>query len=312
MQVEAELARVAPSRETLLGIGVFDGIHLGHQHLLAKLVRQAREAGLLAGVVTFQRHPEEVIRGIRLPFLTDAEERRRLLKEQGIDLVITLSFDRDLASLSAREFIRLLQKHLRMRGLVIGPDFALGKDRQGNTAQLLAMGQEMGFSVTVVPPLTLNGEVVSSTAIRRAIAAGDMAKARRYTGRYFRLSGRVVSGAGRGATLGFPTANLDIRPEQVLPADGVYAGRAYVNGNTYLAVTNIGTCPTFGDCPRTAEAFLIDFHGDLYGRGLEVEFVQRLRGEAKFTSPQALSRQVAEDIRQGKAIMAKSSVEERR
>ena len=305
MSVEEELARVSSKKDTLLTIGVFDGVHLGHKYLLSKLVEQARQQNLLSGVVTFRQHPQELLSPqIKLPFLTDLTERSDLLEKEGVDLIIPLSFTPELVQLSAREFVSLLQEFLRMRGLVVGPDFALGRNREGDVETIRGLGQEMNFSVTAVPPLTLNGEAVSSTAIRRAIIAGDMEKARRLAGRPFSLHGQVVTGAGRGVELGFPTANLGLNQEQALPADGVYASWAYIDGKTYPSMTNIGNNPTFDDTERTAEVFLIDYHGDLYGRELKVDIVKRLRGEKKFKDARELKQQIAEDVEQGRTILS--------
>jgi len=308
MQVAEELARILPEKDMLLAIGVFDGVHLGHKYLISELVEQASQQNLLSGVITFHQHPREVVSPEdRLPFLTDLEGRSQLLHSEGVAVVIPLSFTAELANLSARQFASLLQKHLRMRGLVVGTDFALGKNREGDIKTLQQLGEEMDFSVAVVAPVMINGEVVSSTAVRRALADGDMGKVYMLTGRSFNLAGNVVAGTGRGVELGFPTANLDISQEQALPADGVYAGWAYIDGKTYQAMTNIGRKPTFGSGDRTVETYAIDYNGDLYGRELKVDIIERLRDEKKFDSVEALKEQVAEDIRQGKAILSSKS-----
>lgn len=310
MLVEEELGAFTPASETLLTVGVFDGVHLGHRRLIDELKRQADAKGWLAGVVTFRQHPEEVLApGKNLPFLTDIKTRLKLLKAEGVAVIVPLSFTAELAGLGARRFVGLLKKYLRMRGLVIGADFALGKGREGSPQALKELGKEMGFSVTVVPPLKVNGEVVSSTTIRRAMAAGDMAKVRSLTGRYFSLHGRVIHGEGRGEGLGFPTANLNVSPGQSLPPDGVYAALAHVNGNTYPSMTNIGSSPTFGDNKRSIEAYLLDYGGDLYGHELAVDFVARLRDEKKFASANELKKQVAEDVKKGEAILNKMGVQ---
>jgi riboflavin kinase/FMN adenylyltransferase len=307
--VEEELASFTPERDTLITVGVFDGVHLGHKHLISELLRQAQERGLLSGVVTFRQHPEDLLSAAKkLPFLTDIKTRIRLLQNEGVDVIVPLSFTRELARLDARRFVTLLQEHLRMRGMVIGADFALGKGREGDTAALRRLGREMDFSVTVVPPLEMNGEVVSSTTIRKAMAAGEMKKVRDLTGRYFSLHGKVVAGAGRGEGLGFPTANLDVNSGQALPPDGVYAGLAHIDGKAYQTMTNIGKDPTFGGTERTVEAYLIDYSGDLYGHELRVDFVARLRDEKKFSSAAELKKQVAEDVRRGKAILESTGV----
>ncbi len=304
MGIEDELASVAPKKDMALTIGVFDGVHLGHKQLLSKLKEKAREKDLKSGVITFSQHPQEVLSPrTRLPNLTDLDQRRELLKNEGIDVVIILPFDAEMAKLSARQFVSLLKKHLRLRSLVVGPDFALGREREGDAAALRALGKEMGFTVTVVPPMKIKGEVVSSTAIRAALAKGDMEKVHRLTGRFFSLHGRVIRGEGRGATLGFPTANMDISPQQALTTDGIYATRAYINGKVYKSVTNIGTRPTFNGGNRTVEVFIIDFKGDLYGKDLRIDIIERVRDEIKFGSVEELKKQMAEDVKRGIAIL---------
>ena len=308
MLVEGELARVLPPRGTLLTIGVFDGVHLGHKHLISQLVAQSRKQDLLSGVITFRQHPQDFfLPETRLPFLTDLEERAFLLNQEGVDLVVPISFDSGLAQLDAREFVNLLQKYLKMEGLVLGPDFALGKNREGDEATLRNLGRELNYSVSVVAPLNLEGEPVSSTAIRKAIARGDMEKAERLMGRPFSLHGKVVSGTRRGKGLGFPTANLDLNQAQALPTDGVYASWASVNGKTYSSMTNIGKNPTFGGTKRIAEVHLLDYQGDLYGRELKIDIVKRLRAEKKYDSVEALKKQIAEDIVHGKMILTANS-----
>jgi riboflavin kinase/FMN adenylyltransferase len=302
--VEEELARFLPERETLLTVGVFDGVHLGHKYLVSKLQEEAGRKNLLSGVVTFRQHPEELLLPrTRLPFLTRFEERIHLLEKEGVNVIILLSFTAELAQLSARQFVSLLQEYLRMRGLVIGPDSTLGKGREGNADVLQKLGQDMNFSVTVVPPLVINGEVVSSTAIRKALADGDMRRVHGLTGSPFSLQGRVVAGAGRGVGLGFPTANLDISSKQALPPDGVYATWAHIDGKSYQAMANIGKTPTFGGTERTVETYIVGYQGDLYGRELKVDFIAWLRDEKKFDTVDALQKQMAEDVRQGRAIL---------
>ena len=304
MSVEEELGRFSPQKEMLLTIGVFDGVHLGHKHLIAQLKELARKQGYLSGVITFSQHPQEVLLPrTKLPSLTGIEQRLALLQDEGVDIVIPLPFTPQLASLSPKQFLELLKEYLKMKGLVIGPDFALGKDRQGDIDVLRRLGQEMGFSVTVVPPMTIDGEVVSSTAIRQALAKGDMKRAQKLLGRPFRLQGRVVSGDRRGTDLGFPTANLEVEPGQALPAGGVYACRAYIDDQSYPAMTNIGSRPTFGGGPQLIEAYLLDYNGDLYGHELVIDIIGRLRDEKKFDTAEQLKEQIAEDIKQGQTLL---------
>lgn len=303
-----ELAGLSPDKDMLLTIGVFDGVHLGHKHLISRLKELALKQGLASGVVTFRQHPEEVMSPQnKLPFLTDLKQRIDLLKGEGVDAVIPLSFTTELARLSARQFVSLLQKYLRMRGVVVGPDFALGRNREGDAKALRQLGKEMGFSVTVVPPVIIDGEVVSSTAIRKALALGDMKQVRKLAGRPFRLQGRVVPGVGRGIKLGFPTANLGIEPEHALPADGVYVSQTQINDQSYSSLANIGKRPTFDSKERTVEVYLLDYHGDLYGQELKIDILERLRGEKKFASAKELKKQIAQDVERGKKWLLKTS-----
>jgi len=304
MQIEQEIAELSPSKDMLLTIGVFDGVHLGHKYLISQLKELARQRNLLSGVVTFSQHPQAVLSPqTKQPFLTDLSQRINRLKNEGVEAVITLSFTRELAQLSARQFVSLLKEYLRMQGLVIGYDFALGRDQEGNSNTLRTLGQDMNFSVTVIPPVIVNGEVVSSTAIRNALADGDMKRVHKLSGCPFSLHGRVVTGAGRGIELGFPTANLAVNSEQALPADGVYATWAYINDQAYPSMTNIGRRPTFGGSERTVEVYVLDYNGDLYEHEMKIDIIERLRGEKKFGTTEELKRQIAEDIKRGRAIL---------
>jgi len=304
MLVEEELARAKPEREMALTIGVFDGVHLGHQFLIGKLKERAVEEGLLSGVVTFHRHPRLVLSPqSNITYLTSLKQRIRLLKGLGVELVLTLSFTPEMAQLGAREFVELLRRYLRVRRLVIGPDFALGRGREGGVPALKALGEELDFCVEEVPPRVYQGEVVSSTAIRGALSRGDVIKVSELLGRRFTLEGQVSKGDERGKILGFPTANLIPDPEQALPDDGVYATRAFLSETVYQAVTNIGIRPTFGGGQRLVEVHLLDFEGELYGRELEIELVARLRGEARFANAEELKAQIMKDVTQARAIL---------
>lgn len=304
MRVAEELAVFAPERNTLLTIGVFDGVHVGHQHLIGQLRKQAEERGFIGGVVTFRQHPQTVLNPqFGVSYLTTLEKRTKLIRNLGIELVVALSFTPELSQLPAREFILLLKEHLKMRGLVVGPDFALGRGREGDAAYLRNLGLEAGFTVDVVRPFKRNDETVSSTAIRNALARGDVAKVTEFLGRNFALSGPVVRGVERGRTLGFPTANLAVNSNQALPADGVYATRVYVGGSAHKAVVNIGQRPTFDEKDRTVEVYLLDFKGDLYGEEIKVELVERLRAERKFDSADELKAQIGKDVERARAIL---------
>ena len=305
MQIEDELAQFSPPGETLLTIGVFDGVHLGHKFLISQVVNLAKKENRLSCVITFRQHPRDLLAPkTKLLYLCTVEERIQLLKNEGVDIVVALSFNRELAKLSAREFVSLLVKHLKMRGLVIGPDFSLGKNREGNAETLRALGQEMGFSVTVVAPKLITGEVASSTIIRQALADGDMEKVMRLLGRPFSLHGKVARGEHRGTGLGFPTINLNVDAKMALPPDGVYATRAYIGGQEYQAMTNIGRRPTFGENnERTIESFILHYNQDIYGKDVKIEIIKRLREEKHFDNVEELKKQIAEDVKLGAAIL---------
>ncbi len=304
MKVEEELREFAPQRDTVLTIGVFDGVHVGHQRLMEYLKRQAMAEDRLPGVVTFRGHPQHVI-SPRTPLyrLIPLDERIRIIRELGIDLVVPLSFNMELARMPARDFVALLQKHLRMKGLIIGADFALGKGREGDAVALRQMGKEMGFWVEVFAPQLIGGEVVSSTAIRQALSSGDVGRVNRLLGRPFVLYGRIVHGDERGKQLGFPTANLSFSRGQALPDDGVYVTKAYLGGQALPSVTNIGKRPTFGEHRRTVEVYLIGFSGQIYGEVLRIELVERLRGEKRFSSPEELKAQISQDVERARSML---------
>lgn len=304
--LEEELAAAVPSRETYLTVGVFDGVHRGHRHLLQLLKRQAARAGCLPGVVTFRNHPVAVLypqAGVKL--ITGVEERLRLLQRLGIETVVPITFTREVSLVTAGDFVALLQRHLRMRGLVVGPDFAMGHNREGTPQRLQSLGQEMGFTVTVAPAFGDDGLQVSSTAIRNALVQGDIAAVSQLLGRPYALSGQVVRGDGRGGSvLGYPTANIATDQDLLLPGDGIYATWCYVGRRRHPAATSIGVRPTFGSGERTVEAFLLDFHGDLYQKSVRLEFVERLRDEMAFPSVDALKNQMSTDVEQTRRILS--------
>ncbi len=304
MRTISELIKFTPERDTLLTIGVFDGVHLGHQKLINRLTNQAAARNLLSGVVTFHRHPRRVLaHQSTLARLITLDERTRLLKDIGIDLVVPLTFTQEFAQLTAREFVTFLLEHLRMKGLVIGPDFALGRGREGNVETLKKLGKEIGFTVESVEPLTLEDSVVSSTAIRKALDNGDMEETSTLLGRNFRLKGPVGGGKERGQVLGFPTANIVVDQDQALPINGVYATLSYIGDKVYRSVTNIGVRPTFDEEGRTVEVFIMDFSGDIYGQELAIELIHRLRGEVKFAGPDDLTAQINKDVEQAKLLL---------
>ncbi len=308
MEIEHELAGVTAQGKTLLAIGVFDGVHAGHRYLLEHLQQQAAEANLLSGVVTFSPHPQSVLHPARgLPWLSDLDDRVTVLQQLGLDIVLVLTFTPKLAQLSAGDFISLLKKYLRMQGIMVGPDFVLGRGGEGDISLLRTLGDEMGFTVHVIPPFTIEGEVVSSTLIRQALARGDMERVEKLMGRRFYLKGKVITSDRRGRLLGFPTANLDMKPEQALPGNGIYATITQVNGKRLPSATNIGTRPTFGEGQRMVETYLLNYKGDLYGKQITVQFVRKVRDEQRFPSADELVVQMKKDVQEVGAILARDS-----
>jgi riboflavin kinase/FMN adenylyltransferase len=304
MKIVEELQKIKPQQETMFTIGVFDGVHLGHQSLLSYLKEKAHQNGWLSGVITFISHPETVLGSQnQLPWLDSLENRIELIKSMGIEIVIALNFTAELRQLSARDFVQLLKEHLKLRGLIVGPDFALGKNRQGNVEQLHLLGKQMGFDVEVVPPLIVNGEVVSSSLIRQVLAQGDMKRTANLLGRPFKIRGLVVPGDHRGRTLGFPTANIDIKPGQASPGDGVYVTIAYTDSKPLPSVTNIGIRPTFGGGQRMVETYIINHKAELSGKTLSVTFIDKLRDEKRFTSSDELKTQITRDVEQEKLVL---------
>jgi len=299
-----ELRRATPPGPTVVTIGVFDGVHRGHRHLISRTKEFAAKGGMLAAAVTFRQHPQLVLRpGSQVLYITSLEERLQLLREAGAEMAAAVTFTRELSLLSAREFVSLLYDILKMRGLVVGPDFALGRGREGNPRVLAELGMELGFAVEVAQPLVYHGMVVSSSLIRREVAEGDVARARELLGRPFALSGTVTTGRRRGRALGFPTANLQVATDRLVPANGIYATRSWTDGAAVDSVTSIGVRPTFGEGERTIEAHCLDFDGDLYGKTMRLEFLERLRPEAKFDSVEELQAQMAKDVETARALL---------
>ncbi|MXY47537.1 MAG: bifunctional riboflavin kinase/FAD synthetase [Chloroflexi bacterium] len=304
MRIERELGQAHLDKDSVLTIGVFDGVHLGHQSLITKVIAEARAQNAAAGVLTFRNHPDSVLNPNFQPqYITSIEERIRLIEELGADFVVPVSFDKEVARLRARKFAELLRSKLRMRGLVVGPDFAMGYKREGDVDTLTTIGAELGFSVSAVDLLSEGGVAVHSTSIRRALVDGSVANAAKKLGRNFAIIGTVVTGDRRGRTLGFPTANIEVRPHMAIPGNGIYATRAFVNGERYMAATSIGTRPTFDGKGRTIEAYLLGFDSNLYNMELRLEFVQRLRDELKFDSVDALLEQMELDVEQTRTLL---------
>ena len=307
MNFRQRLASAAPSRETVLTVGVFDGVHQGHRHLLRQVVELAGDQ-FIPTVVTFSNRPITVLRpGTEPSYLTSLDQRVDLIKQQGIELVVCLDFTLELAAVTATNFAKLLVDSLKMKGLILGPDSALGKDRQGDLAFMQQEGEQLGFWVASVEPLEIDGQPVKSRRIREAVASGNMAVCPDLLGRNHHLSGVVVLGDQRGRTLGFPTANIEVDPQILLPGDGIYATWAIIDGKRHQAATSIGVRPTFELSQRLVEVYVMDFDGDLYGKTVGVEFVKKVRDQEKFDGLDALIKQINQDVDDCRQVLAGSA-----
>jgi riboflavin kinase/FMN adenylyltransferase len=300
------LNEIQLSQPSIVTVGMFDGVHRGHQVLVNRLVEEAHSSNRAAVVLTFFPHPDVVIRNVTGPYyLTSPETRARLLGDLGVDVVVSHPFNDTVRQIRAAEFVDQLCQYLNLSALWATADFALGYKREGTIDFLRSQGKEKGFSVETIELLLDEGshEPISSNTIREALKAGDVAKAADYLGRPYRLSGEVILGQQRGRTIGFPTANMDVWSDQLLPDIGVYATLAHLGDETILSVTNIGKRPTFDGEGITVEAHLLDFDHDFYGETLQLDFVERLRGEVKFSGIDALVAQIRQDVEDGRKIL---------
>jgi riboflavin kinase / FMN adenylyltransferase len=291
---------------TVVTVGTFDGVHLGHLDVLARLARRARETGLRAVLVTFEPHPLEVVNpSAAPPLLTVGNEKLEVLAETGVDYVAILPFTHALREYSAAQFVDLLLERFRLRELMIGYDHGFGRGRQGDVEVLRGLGVERGFRVDVVPPVSgPDGRAVSSTAIRRAVAGGDLRHAELGLGRPYALGGRIVRGAGRGRELGFRTINLEPpSARKLLPPEGVYAVRVQTPDGAFGGMMNLGPRPTFGDSSLSVEAHLFDADGYWYGAYVRVEFVERLRDTMRFPGVEALVAQLRRDEADARRVL---------
>jgi riboflavin kinase / FMN adenylyltransferase len=298
MRIVRGLPSAPPDRRpSAVALGVFDGVHLGHRAILGAAVAHARAIGSPAVACTFDPHPLEVLQPDRAPLaITTLDERLELIAACGVDEVVVLAFTRELAAMEPEAFVKdVLVDRLAARQVVVGFNHRFGRGARGDAALLRELGARGGFGVDVIEPLTVDGVPVSSTAIRAALGRGDLEAAVRMLGRPYTLPGKVVAGAGRGRTLGFPTAN--IAPDRpVLVAPGVYACTVEVANQPRRAVVNVGVRPTFDEKTLAVEAYLLDFSGDLYGQTVRLMFRSRVREERRFSSVDALRAQIADDV----------------
>ncbi|MBW2475693.1 MAG: bifunctional riboflavin kinase/FAD synthetase [Deltaproteobacteria bacterium] len=296
-------------RRTVLTIGNFDGVHLGHREIFRRVVRKARETGTLSAVLTFEPHPLRLLAPERAPLrINTPEEKVRLLKASCIDLLVVLPFTLELADMPAEDFVRdILVQRLNICQLVVGYDYAFGRNREGDIEFLKEQGIRQGFELEILEPISDGQQVYSSTRIRNLLSAGAVADVIKLLGRNFTLDGQVVHGRGLGTELGFPTANLSTAKE-LLPGTGVYAVKVKWCDQLYDGVVNIGHRPTFSGTEKTLEIHLIDFHADLYGEHLRIYFVDRMRDERQFPRAEDLQDAVKRDINQARQLLADKQI----
>ena len=306
--IESAATLATGGRKVCVAIGVFDGVHLGHQQVIRRAIADAQQEDGLAVVVTFNRHPNAIVAPDRVPStIQSLPQKLRTLGALGVDATWLIHFDTAFSQQTGEEFVRALCRDFgRVYSVCVGSDFTFGRKRSGNVALLETLGRELGFVVHGLSAVALDGDAVSSTRIREAICTGNLYAASQMLGRCYALAGVVVKGDQLGRTLGFPTANLEIGG-MMLPPPGVYAARAQVDGRWHRTVLNIGVRPTVASpAPQLrVEAHLLGFSGELYGRELEITFVERLRDEQKFASLELLKVQIAADIREAEAVFAR-------
>jgi len=295
-------------RGSFVTIGNFDGVHLSHQFICRKLASEAKKAGTKSLVITFDPHPKMILHPDIRPFflITTLDEKLKLLKNCGIDGTLVIPFSLDYSRVTAEQFVRdFLGEKLAIKKIIVGHDYTFGQGKKGNSDYLIFCGNEIGFAVEVVDAFKVGKNIISSTLIRELILKGDFITVTKLLGRCYNVNGIVVSGKGRGAGLGFPTAN--IKPEkELLPPAGIYAAFASVEGKRYMAALNIGEKPTFADYTFTFEVYLLDFSGDLRGKRLNTEFVEKIRDIIKFDSPEKLKKQIAADVDKVRSMLYKS------
>ncbi|HSG41593.1 MAG TPA: bifunctional riboflavin kinase/FAD synthetase [Anaerolineales bacterium] len=282
-----------------LAVGVFDGVHRGHQEIINRLVQGAKADETLSVILTFDPHPAKFFKkGDEIKLLSLPGERAHLLGDLGVDVVITHPFDMDVANTTAFDFMKRLKTQLGLAHLVLGYDSTLGKNREGDATRLTEIGSELGYTVETVSALGDESGVISSTEIRKLITVGKVAEAAHLMGHPYQLQGLVAHGDQRGRTIGYPTANINYASEKVVPAGGIYACWAYVGEEKHKAAINIGTNPTFTPDKKTlnVEAYLLEFGRDIYGEILQLEFIERFRDELKFDTVDALIKQIEQDV----------------
>jgi riboflavin kinase/FMN adenylyltransferase len=312
MQIYRHIGDLNPTLQgSVVTLGNFDGIHLGHQALIGGAVAEAKRLGVPAAVLTFEPHPLKVLAPERAPkMLLAHKDKMQLLQHLGVEMVVVQHFDLSFAKISAEEFVRdLLVGRLKAKKILVGRDLRFGQGRKGSVDDLVHWGSNLGFEVGVVEPILVHGARVSSSQIRQLIDDGRVEDVEPMLGRYHFLSGRVTGGHRRGRDLGFPTANISTRTE-VLPLDGIYATLFHLGERRFLSASSVGLNPTFGAGPRTIESFILNFDNDIYGEAVKLSFVKRIRDEMKFTSVEALIARIRADVECAQTVLRELNLHE--
>lgn len=290
-------------KKIVVGLGNFDGLHIGHQKLIADLIALAKQVGGTPTVFTFHPHPLTILKPEKSPpLLLSQKDKQNFFARLGVEVLLQISFDLNFAGMTPEDFVKtVLYEEMASCGVVVGYNYTFGRYGRGTPELLKKLSTLYGFELRVIPPISIEGQPVSSTLIRGLLASGEVTAAAKYLGYYPFVEGEVVTGAKRGRNLGFPTANINIDQSLLVPANGVYLTKVHIDGESYFGVANIGVKPTFNTNNRNIEVHLLDFYKDLYGTHIKVSFTRRLRKEKKFASPSELAQQIERDILEARA-----------
>ena len=306
LELEKQISKFTNDQETILTIGVFDGVHKGHQHLFKKLNDIASKTTKHSTVITFINHPNTILTSNFLPsYLYNTEKKIQLIKDLNVNSVIPITFNDSIASLTAVEFIEILKRKINIHTIVLGHDFAMGKDRQGTKNEIVNIGSKYNFLTANVPPYKQKDTIVSTSMIKKMILNGEVNNVSKSLGRNFEISGKVIKGFSRGKKLGYPTAIIEIEPNIIKPSNGIYATFTTINKKIYFSSTTIGIAPTFKEQKYSIETYIIDFEKSIYSQNITIEFIEKLRNEIKFENIETLKYQIQLDIQKTKNILNK-------
>lgn len=287
--------------KTAIALGNFDGLHMGHQSLILNMILKSQELGIKPSVLLFENHTKKTLEGKGPKLLTPLEQKYSILEKLGVEIIYTMVFNEQIMKLTSEEFVKeILVDKLNIQAVIIGTDYRFGHKASGDAKRLTELGNKFGFLVNIVDPVYIDSNKVSSTSIRELLSSGDLDKAKLLLGREYSILGKVVTGKKIGNSIGYPTANIELLYNSIIPKRGVYSTKTIVDGKTYLSATSVGFNPTFNEDSLKIESHILDFNGDLYGKVIEIVFVKYLREELKFKSIEDLKNQIDKDIFQVK------------